>query len=104
MVNTGKLVGIENVNGNDCYVVSTGKNGRTKVFFDVKTGLKTKIVAVQEGPGGKEMTQIFEFSDYKEVNGIKFYHTMKMAMGPMNFEFKTKDIKFNEGVSDSDFE
>ncbi|HIE45414.1 MAG TPA: insulinase family protein, partial [Flavobacteriaceae bacterium] len=104
LVTTGRLVGIENVNGNDCYVVSTGKDGKTKMFFDVETGFKTKIVAVQEGPGGKEMTQIFEFSDYKEVNGIKFYHTMKMTMGPMNFEFKTKDIKFNEGVSDSDFE
>ena len=45
-----------------------------------------------------------EFSDYKEVNGIKFSHMMKMAMGPMTLEFKTKSIKINEGVTDSDFE
>ncbi|MCF6351233.1 MAG: hypothetical protein L3J23_09450, partial [Flavobacteriaceae bacterium] len=58
----------------------------------------------QKGPGGKEMTQVFEFSDYKEVNGLKFPHLMKMGMGPMTLEFKTTEIKINEGVVDADFE
>lgn len=102
IVKNGELVGIENINGSDAYVVKTGKGSKT--FFDVKSGLKIQTSKTQKGPGGKEMTQVFEFSDYKEVNGIKFPHMMKMAMGPMTLEFKTTEIKINEGVTDADFE
>lgn len=102
IVKTGKLTGIENINGSDAYVVETGKGSKT--YFDVKSGLKVQASKTQKGPGGKEMTQVFEFSDYKAVDGVKFPHMMKMAMGPMTLEFKTSEIKINEGVSDSDFE
>jgi hypothetical protein len=102
IVKNGELVGIENVNGNDAYVVKTGKGSKT--FFDVNSGFKIQASKTQKGPGGKEVTQVFEFSEYKEVNGIKFPHLMKMAMGPMTFEFKTSKIKINEGVTDADFE
>lgn len=102
IVKNGELIGIENINGSDAYIVKTGKD--SKSYFDVKSGLKIQASKTQKGPGGKEMTQVFEFSDYKEVNGIKFPHMMKMAMGPMTLEFKTTEIKINEGVTDADFE
>ncbi|MCF6280337.1 MAG: insulinase family protein [Flavobacteriaceae bacterium] len=102
IVKNGELLGIENINGSDAYVVKTGEG--SKVFFDVKSGFKIQASKTQKGPGGKEMTQVFEFSDYKEVNGLKFPHLMKMGMGPMTLEFKTTEIKINEGVTDADFE
>jgi len=102
IVKSGELVGIENINGNAAYVVKTGKGSKT--FFDVKTGLKIQVSKTQKGPEGKEITQVFEFSDYKEVDGIKFSHLMKMTMGPMPLEFKIIKIKINEGVTDADFE
>ena len=104
LVKNGKLIGIENVDGNDQYVVKAGIKSNTKIYFDVKTGLKTMAVSTKKGPGGKEMTQRFLFSDYKAVDGVKVPHLMKMEMGPMTLEFKTKDVKFNQGVSDKDFE
>ena len=44
------------------------------------------------------------FSDYKEVNGVKFPHSIGIKSGPMNLDFVVKEIKINEGVSDADFE
>ncbi len=102
LVKTGKLTGIELVNGEENYVIKTA-DGAT-MYFNVASGLKTQGSKTSKGPGGKEITQTFEFSDYKEVNGVKFPHLMKMAMGPMTLEFKTTEIKINEGLSDADFE
>ncbi len=101
LAKTGKLLAIENLNGKDAYVI---KDGDSKIYFDVNSGLKVQVIKTKKAPNGKEMSQTFEFSDYKEVNGVKFSHTMKMNMGPMAFEFKTSEIKVNEGVSEKDFE
>ena len=40
----------------------------------------------------------------KEVNGVKFPHSIGIKSGPMNLDFVVKEIKVNEGVSDADFE
>jgi predicted Zn-dependent peptidase len=104
LIKNGKLLGIEPINGKDNYVIKSGKDGNVKTYFDVETGLKTQTSATRKGPGGKEVTQVFEFLDYKEVDGIKFPHIMKMGMGPMTLEFKTTEIKLNQEVTDKDFE
>ncbi|MCF6350313.1 MAG: insulinase family protein [Flavobacteriaceae bacterium] len=101
IIKNGELISIENINGNDAYVVETGED--SKIFFDVKSGLKIQASKTQKDPKGKEVTQFFEFSDYKEVDGIKFPHLMKIT-GAMPLEFKTSEIKINEGVTDADFE
>jgi hypothetical protein len=49
------------------------------------------------------MTQITNFGDYKEVKGIKFPFKTSMSFGPQEIEFKTTDVKINEGVTDADF-
>lgn len=92
---------IEPINGSDAYVVKNGED--TTIYYDVATGFKVKQVTKIEA-GEKTMYQTFDFLDYKEVSGIKFPHLFKMAAGPQLFEFVTKEILVNEGVSDSDFE
>ncbi|WP_394420441.1 insulinase family protein [Tenacibaculum mesophilum] len=96
---TGTLDRIEPIDGNNAYVI---KHGKKEIFYDVKSGLKVKEVKTAKGPQG-EMKVPVVFSDYKEVNGIKFPHKMIQKNGPMTFEFITKEIKINEGVSDADF-
>ncbi|WP_425656962.1 M16 family metallopeptidase [Tenacibaculum ascidiaceicola] len=96
---TGTLDRIEPIDGNNAYVI---KHGKKEIFYDVKSGLKVKEVKTAKGPQGEIKVPVV-FLDYKEVNGIKFPHKMIQKNGPITFEFITKEIKINEGVSDADF-
>lgn len=91
---------IEPINGSDAYVVKNGDD--TTIYYDVATGFKVKQVTKIEA-GGRTMFQTLDFLNYKEVNGVKFPHLLKMTAGPQILEFITKEIVINEGVSDSDF-
>lgn len=92
---------IEPINGSDAYVIKKGYD--TTIYYDVTTGFKVKQVTKVEA-GGQTMYQTLDFSDYKEVSGIKFPHLFKMTAGPQIFEFIAKEIIINDGVSNSDFE
>lgn len=93
------LDGIESFNGADAYVI---KNGKTTLYYDVTSGLKIGKAVVQEA-NGQKMTQISSFGDYKEVKGIKFPFKTTLSFGPQEIEFKTTEVKINEGVTDADF-
>jgi zinc protease len=97
---TVALDGIESFNGADAYVI---KNGKTTLYFDVTSGLKLGKAVVQEA-NGQKMTQITNYGDYKEVKGIKVPYKVSLSFGPQEIEFKTSDVKINEGVSDADFQ
>ncbi|MGE8339702.1 MAG: M16 family metallopeptidase [Flavobacterium sp.] len=93
-----KVEGIEPINGNDAYVI---KDGKTKYYYDVKSGLKTAESKVRE-QGGKSVEQITNFNDYKEVKGIKVPFNLVQNVG-FELDIKMSDIKINEGVSEKDF-
>ncbi len=93
------LDGIESFNGADAYVI---KNGKSTLYYDVTSGLKIGKAVVQEA-NGQKMTQITNFGDYKEVKGIKFPFKTSLSFGPQEIEFKTTEVKINEGVTDADF-
>jgi len=96
----GELLGIEPIGDNEFYKVVKGK---TTYFFDIKSGLKTKQISINKGPGGKEISQTVSFVDYKDYSGIKLPN-MKISFGPQIIDFKIQDVKVNEDVSDKDFE
>ncbi|MBO9583484.1 MAG: insulinase family protein [Flavobacterium sp.] len=93
-----KVEGIEPINGNDAYVI---KDGKTKYFYDVKSGLKIAESKVRE-QGGKSVEQITNFNDYKEVKGVKVPFNLVQNVG-FELDIKMSDIKINEGVSEKDF-
>ena len=93
------LDGIESFNGADAYVI---KDGKSTLYYDVKSGFKIGKAVVQEA-NGQKMTQITNFGDYKEVKGIKFPFKTSLSFGPQEIEFKTTEVKINEGVTDADF-
>ncbi|AMC12221.1 peptidase M16 [Lutibacter profundi] len=92
---------IEPIDGNDTYVLKVGDD--ISIYYDVASGLKIKQ-ATKIKIGEKTMYQTFDFSDYKDVDGIKFPHLIKMTMGPQQFEFIVKEILINKDVANSDFE
>ncbi len=87
------LEGIETVEGVDAYVVALSEN--YKAYYNVDSGLKMQTVQTASQAG---------YSDYQEVEGVKFPFKMTQAAGPQTFEFNVTEILVNEGVSAEDFE
>ncbi|MCM4155575.1 pitrilysin family protein [Gramella sp. AN32] len=99
-VGSATLSGIEQVDGKDAYVVNVDET--TKAYYDVGSGLKTQVVKTVS-QGGQTMTVPTGYSDYQEVNGVKFPFMMTQSMGPQKLEFKVSEIKVNEGINEGDF-
>jgi predicted Zn-dependent peptidase len=91
--------GIESINGVDAYAV---KNGKTTIYYDVKTGLKLLSSTTSER-NGQKMTSTITFNDYKDVKGIKVPHNIIMSQG-RDIDIKISEVKINEGVTDADFQ
>lgn len=89
------LKGIEVINNTEAYVI---KRGASSIYFSVDSGLK--IAAVTEAPEG---TSSMYYSNYQEVNGVKFAKNLTIALGPQLLEFKDATVQVNEGVSEEDF-
>lgn len=94
-----KLVGIENVNGSDAYVI---QDGDTKLFYDAKSGLKV-MESNDVDMGGQKMTLSQPFSDYRDVKGVKVPHKTSINIG-IEIEITVSEVKINEGVTDADFQ
>ncbi|MEM6516853.1 MAG: pitrilysin family protein [Bacteroidota bacterium] len=94
---TASLETIEKVDGKDAYKINI--NEKKTVYYDVESGLKIK--QVEKTPMGES---VLMYSDYQKVGNIMFPFGMSQAVGPQKFDFKVKEIKVNEGVSDADFD
>lgn len=99
-----KLTGIEKVNGEDAYKIEVpGSTVSVTSFYNVESGLKVKETSVINFQG-QTQNQEAEFSNYQEVEGIKFPHTKMGTMGPQKVESTLKEVILNTGVTDEDFE
>lgn len=96
--------GTETVNEKLCHILKmTSQSGvSSKMYFDDETGLKVlekKTAQTQMGA----MEQTVEYSDYKEVAGVKFPHKLKQSFGPQSVEVTVSSIKINTNLSDDIF-
>ncbi len=94
------IEGVEGVGDKKAYKLKISDS--KTAFYDMESGLKIKEVTVQEAQG-QTIQATMMMDDYKEVSGIRFPHTLNQSAGPMTFDFIVKEIKVNEGVSESDF-
>ena len=91
--------GIEVMNGVEAYVI---KNGKTTLYYDVKTGLKVADAKIVER-GENKMTITTMYNDYKEVKGVKVPFNLIVNQG-FELDIKMSEVKINEGVTDADFQ
>ena len=101
-----ELRGVEDLDGTSAYkLLVTKPSGAKKTeFYAVDSGLKLKETETQEGPGGQSVTSSQEFSDYRDVSGILFPHTIIIKGGmPVPLELKVSKIEVNSGLDDSTF-
>jgi zinc protease len=98
------LKSIENVEGKEAYVVEYQFPAGEKIsnYFDKETGLKVQTVEQMKSPQG-EIAVPTKYQDYKDVNGVKFPHTILVSQGPMNFKFQVSSLEVNPVLDDSIF-
>ena len=93
------ISGIESINGNDAYAIP---NGKTTLYYDVKSGFKVAETKTME-QGGNKISQTTNFGDYREVKGVKVPFNIIQNIG-FELDIKMSEVKINEGVSDADFQ
>ncbi|WP_209401720.1 pitrilysin family protein [Pseudozobellia sp. WGM2] len=95
------LEGVEAVGDSKAYKLKI--SDEKSIYFDIDSGLKVQEVNTAE-MNGQKITSTINYSDYKEVSGVKFPFVLAQTVGPQSFDFIVTEVKVNEGVSDSDFE
>jgi len=102
---TFELKGVEPIEGKDAHKILVTKPGGAKEteWYDVDSGLKVKTLSI-ESQGEESFSIVTLISDYKEVNGILFPHSIKISFGPQSLDMKVTSIEMNQKLSDDLFE
>ncbi len=97
------LKGVEDVDGTEAYKVEVVSPSGQKFydFYAVDSGLKVQTKTTAQTPQG-EMTQVQQYSDYQEVEGVKFPFVQQIS-GMQSMTLKVQEIKVNEGISNDVF-
>ena len=100
-----KLAGMEKVKGKNAYKIEMILPSGTKwiQYFDPETGYKIKETKNITTPQGT-FTQENYYSDYRNVDGVKYPFTIQQSVGAQNIEMKVTSVKINYGIPDSKFE
>lgn len=97
------LEAIEAIHNKNAYKLKVVKpSGETTYeYFDLESGLKVQSKQIIVAPQG-EFTQMQNYSDYQEVDGVKFPFTIQIS-GVQNMELKVDSVVINSGLSDDLF-
>jgi zinc protease len=101
-----QVLGMEELNGAKAYkvkIVDANKNESTQ-YFDATTHLLIRTVSAVDGMG-QDASQTMDFSDYRDVDGVKFPHVIKMTGGsiPFPLEMKITVMMINSDLPDQLF-
>jgi predicted Zn-dependent peptidase len=97
------LIGIENQNGVDYYVVKTMEDSsETYDYYNKTTYLKEKTISIRK-QGGETMETTNILGDYKDVSGILFPHSMSLTIGEMSLSGKVSKMIVNGKIDLKDF-
>lgn len=93
--------GQANINGKpaDGILLTTAKAVQIKIFFDTVTGLPLR----EEIPSG-EQKAIYDYTDYRTVNGIQESFQITLTFGEEKFEIKLDSIKHNQQIAKNVFD
>jgi zinc protease len=98
------VTGKEKVGGADAYVIEAvkGEGKPDKLYFDVASGLLVRQDSENESPQGKVLTESY-MSDYKDVDGVKLAHTMRMVNPMFSATMKITEVKHGVAIEDTKF-
>lgn len=101
---TVELIGEEAVDGSPAYKMKMLKEGNELIqYIDKATYLAIKMTA-KENKNGEETTNEIFIQDYKDVNGFKIPHLMKIFTGGVESgKIIFENFKINEPIDDKLF-
>lgn len=96
-----ELVGIEIIDSVQCYNISMNMEDSTdwNQFYEVESGLKIKEIKSIKTPQGLYNQESF-FSDYREVDRLKYPFKIKQTLGAQTIELVVEKIETNTGLQD----
>jgi photosynthetic reaction center cytochrome c subunit len=100
-----RVTGIETIDGHECYVIRgqhPDKNFSERLYFDKDSGLLLRRVSARRTLFGP-LADSSDYSDYKEVQGVKVAFTVKRTTPETSFTRKIDSIDFNKPVGDEGF-
>jgi zinc protease len=102
---TLELAGIETIDSTLCYKIEliTEEGTKWEQFYSIDSGLKLKEVKLRTTPHGSFEQETY-YSDYKEVDGLKFPFKIKQSLGMQSVEMTVSSVKLNKGIEDKVFE
>jgi hypothetical protein len=95
----------DSINGHDVDVVQgSGPRGLlATLYFDKQSGLLVRLVRYSRSPIGRVPTQV-DYSDYRDVGGIKFPFQYTFSWLDGKDAFKLTDVKTNVAIDAGKFE
>jgi zinc protease len=98
------VAGTDKIDDRDAYIVeaSSGDLGTDKIYFDTQNGLVLRIVGQHHTMDG-QATFTEDFSDFREVDGIKLPYTVHQESPSSTFTIKFTEIRHNEAIEDAAF-
>lgn len=99
-----KLTQISKVGDEKAYVMEiTDPTGdKTTEYYSVDSGLKLKAESTENTEKGP-VTTSQTFSDYKEMNGVKYPYKTVVNAGGQKITLTVTDLQVNKGIKDSEF-
>ena len=102
---TNWRVGLRRAINNKDYLIVQGRGPRNllaTLYFDPDTGLLRRLVRYGPSPVGRVPTQI-DYTDYRDVNGIKFPFEYQFSWLDGRYSAKIKDVKTNVAIDAARF-
>ena len=95
-----EIVSLSQVDGKDVYKIKL--KDKSFRFYDVESGL---LIMTEETTteDGNELKTITKFSDYKEVDGVKFAFKSEIMTGSQTIVIESNQIIINEEIADNYF-
>ena len=95
-----QIVSLSPVDGKDIYKVQIKENSFR--FYEADTGL---LIMTEETTVamGNEIKTITKFSDYKEVDGVKYAFKREIITGPQTIVIEADQVILNEEIADDFF-
>ena len=98
------VTGTDKIDDRDAYVLeaSSADLGTDKIYFDTQNSLVLRIVGQHHTVDGPA-TFTEDFSDFREVDGIKLPYTVHQESPSSTFTIKFTEIRHNEAIEDAAF-
>jgi predicted Zn-dependent peptidase len=90
-----EIKGIENINGEECYVLYTNDGlAENYDFYNVQSFMKVRSTNIRK-MGEETVETTTSYADYKEVDGFKFAHSFSLTVGRLTLNGVVQRIDVN---------